>query len=63
MEYVNGEMTIGSTRGNGFEGENVTNNLKTIKSIPLILNESVPLIEVRGEVYMPRKSFTELIEK
>lgn len=63
LEYVNGEMTIGSTRGNGFEGENVTNNLKTIKSIPLILNESVPLIEVRGEVYMPRKSFTELIEK
>ena len=49
LEYVNGEMTIGSTRGNGFEGENVTNNLKTIKSIPLILNESVPLIEVRGE--------------
>ncbi|MDE6103742.1 MAG: NAD-dependent DNA ligase LigA, partial [Oscillospiraceae bacterium] len=63
LEYINGEMTIGSTRGNGFEGEDVTNNLKTIKSIPLTLNESISLIEVRGEVYMPRKSFTELIEK
>lgn len=63
LEYINGEMTIGSTRGNGFEGEDVTNNLKTIRSIPLMLNESISLIEVRGEVYMPRKSFSELIEK
>lgn len=63
LEYIDGEMTIGSTRGNGFEGEDVTNNLKTIKSIPLTLNESISLIEVRGEVYMPRKSFSELIEK
>lgn len=63
LEYANGEMTVGSTRGNGFIGEDVTNNLKTIKSIPLTLNEAVPFIEVRGEVYMPRKSFEELIEK
>lgn len=63
LEYENGEMTIGSTRGNGFVGEDVTNNLKTIKSIPLTLSESVPFIEVRGEVYMPRKSFEELVRQ
>ncbi len=63
LEYENGQMTVGSTRGNGFVGENVTNNLKTIKSIPLILSENIPFIEVRGEVYMPRKSFDELIRQ
>lgn len=61
IEYENGEMTIGSTRGDGFVGEDVTGNLKTIKSIPLKLSERVPFIEVRGEVYMPRKSFEELV--
>ena len=63
LEYHDGELTIGSTRGDGFIGEDVTANLKTIKSIPLTLNHNVPMIEVRGEVYMPRKTFFELIEK
>ncbi|MGN0614055.1 MAG: NAD-dependent DNA ligase LigA [Porcipelethomonas sp.] len=63
LEYENGEMTVGSTRGDGFVGEDVTNNLKTIRSIPLRLTENVPFIEVRGEVYMPRKSFAELVAR
>ncbi len=61
LEYSDGELTVGSTRGNGFIGEDVTGNLKTIKSIPLRLSSQLPLIEVRGEVYMPRKSFAELV--
>ena len=60
LEYENGEFTVGSTRGDGFVGEDVTANLKTIRSIPLKLTQQVPFIEVRGEVYMPVKSFEEL---
>ena len=60
LEYENGELTVGSTRGDGFVGEDVTANLKTIRSIPLKLTQQVPFIEVRGEVYMPVKSFEEL---
>lgn len=60
LEYENGVFVRGSTRGDGFVGEDITANLKTIRSIPLKLKEPLPLIEVRGEVYMPRKSFAEL---
>lgn len=63
LEYENGVFVRGSTRGDGFIGEDITNNLKTIHSIPLRLNEEIPFIEVRGEVYMPRKSFAELCEE
>ncbi len=63
LEYVNGEFVRGSTRGDGFIGEDVTANLKTIKSIPLKLKEAVPFLEVRGEVYMPRETFFALVEK
>lgn len=65
LEYTDGIFTRGSTRGDGFVGEDVSGNLKTIKSIPLKLkSENVPdFIEVRGEVYMPRDSFAELSEK
>lgn len=63
LEYVNGELVRGSTRGDGFVGEDVTANLKTIKSIPKKLKENIPMLEVRGEVYMPRKSFAEVIEQ
>ncbi len=63
LEYENGELTVGSTRGDGFVGEDVTANLKTIRSIPLKLAQPVPFIEVRGEVYMPVKSFQELTER
>jgi len=61
LMYENGEFVVGSTRGNGYVGEDVTGNVKTIKSIPHKLSENVPMIEVRGEVYMPRKSFEELV--
>ncbi len=57
LEYHNGAFTLGSTRGSGTTGENVTENMKTIHSIPLTLPETLPLLEVRGEVYMPKKVF------
>lgn len=63
LEYENGEFVRGSTRGDGFVGEDVTNNLRTIKSIPLTLSEKLPFLEVRGEVYMPRDIFFELTEQ
>ena len=56
--YENGTFVRGSTRGNGFIGEDVTHNLKTIRSIPLSLNQDLPgHLEVRGEVYMPLNAF------
>ena len=60
LHYENGVFTQGATRGDGLVGENVTENLKTVGSIPLHLSKSVPLLEVRGEVYMPKKSFEAL---
>ena len=60
LEYIDGEFVRGSTRGDGVVGEDVTQNLKTIKSIPLKLNEKLPYLEVRGEVYMPVSSFVAL---
>lgn len=63
LEYENGVFTRGSTRGNGFVGEDVTANLKTVKSIPLKLNEPVDYLEVRGEVYMPRSVFELLVSE
>lgn len=63
LEYHDGEFVIGSTRGDGFVGENVTQNLKTVRSVPLSLPEDLPLLEVRGEVYMPRGVFEDLVKK
>ncbi len=64
LEYENGIFVRGSTRGDGFIGEDVTLNLKTIHTIPLKLNEPFPAsLEVRGEVYMPHSSFEQLIER
>ncbi len=60
--YENGKMVYGATRGDGLTGEIVTENVKTIKSIPITIDEKQSL-EVRGEVYMPRKSFERLNEK
>ena len=60
LEYRNGIFFRGSTRGDGNVGEDVTENLKTIRNIPLKLNEEIPFLEVRGEVYMPHKSFESL---
>jgi DNA ligase (NAD+) len=62
LEYENGVFVRGSTRGDGSTGEDVTANLKTIRSIPLRLNEAIPLLEVRGEVFMPREVFMSLVE-
>ncbi len=59
LRYENGKLLIGATRGNGVVGENITHNVKTIKSIPLCINNTNS-IEVRGEVFMPKKSFVEL---
>ena len=59
LKYVDGILKVGATRGDGSVGEDVSANIKTIKSIPLELNENVS-ITVRGEVYMPRKSFEKL---
>jgi len=62
IEYVEGKMNYAATRGNGVEGEEVTHNIKTIKSIPLNIDETRTM-EVRGEVYMPKKSFYKLNEE
>ncbi len=61
--YQDGKLTLGSTRGDGFVGEDVTANLKTIRSIPLTLKETLPLVEVRGEVYMSREQFLALVKQ
>ena len=69
--YENGILTKGITRGDGIQGENVTNNVRTIKNIPLditqnCLDKGIPvptLLEVRGEVVMLRKDFEALNEK
>ncbi|MBM4300158.1 MAG: NAD-dependent DNA ligase LigA [Deltaproteobacteria bacterium] len=66
LVYENGRLTTGSTRGDGYRGENVTQNLKTIHSIPLsLLTEVAPapeLLEVRGEAYMDLAEFKQLNE-
>lgn len=62
LEYENGEFVRASTRGNGIVGEDVTENVKTIRSVPMSLTKKIPYIEVRGEVYMPQKSFIALNE-
>ena len=62
LKYENGVFVQGSTRGNGQIGEDITRNLKTIKSIPKKLTRPIN-IEVRGECYMPKKSFAELNEQ
>ena len=57
--YENGVFVRGATRGDGFVGEDVTENLRTVRSIPLKLSEPIPYLNVRGEVYMPRRVFEE----
>lgn len=59
--YQKGKLIRGATRGDGVSGEDITHNVKTIKSIPLVLNRPLD-IEVRGEIYMSKKSFNKLNE-
>ena len=61
--YENGSLVQGLTRGDGRVGEDVTANVKTIHTIPLYIENAPPYMEVRGEVYMPRKSFITLNEE
>ena len=61
LEYRDGLLVRGSTRGDGFVGEDVTENIRTIASVPLRLKEAVPYLEVRGEVYMPVASFEKVV--
>ena len=60
LEYVNGQFIRGATRGDGNVGEDVTENLKTIRSIPMFIENAPPRLIVRGEVFMPKKSFEKL---
>ena len=62
LTYEDGTFTRGATRGDGVIGEDVTQNLRTIKAIPLRIDEAPKLVEVRGEVYLPRSAFAELNE-
>ncbi len=63
LEYKNGIFTRGSTRGDGHTGEDVTQNLKTIHSIPLRLANPIPYLEVRGEVFIGKNDFEKLNEE
>ena len=59
LRYENGEFVRGATRGDGTVGENITENVKTVRSVPLKLKDAIS-IEVRGECFMPKKSFVQL---
>ena len=61
LEYRDGVLVRGSTRGDGFVGEDVTENIRTIRSVPLRLKRDIPFVEVRGEVYMPVASFEKVV--
>ena len=63
LEYENGRFVRGATRGDGVVGEDVTENLKTIHSIPMTLQGAPERLIVRGEVFMPKKSFAALNER
>lgn len=63
LTYENGRLIQGATRGNGRVGEDVTPNIETIDELPKTLEDAPPLIEVRGEVYLPIPAFAELNQK
>ena len=64
LTYVDGLLVTGATRGDGYRGEDITQNLRTIKSIPLsVPKEAPPRFEVRGEVYLPKAGFKKLNEE
>ena len=64
LTYIDGQLVTGATRGDGFRGENITQNLRTIRSIPLSVAKDAPhRFEVRGEVYLPKAGFRKLNEE
>ena len=63
LEYENGVFVRGATRGDGVVGEDVTENLKTIRSIPMTIPDAPSRLIVRGEVFMPKKSFEKLNQR
>jgi DNA ligase (NAD+) len=64
LTYADGLLATGATRGDGYRGEDITQNLKTIRSIPLsVPREAPPRFEVRGEVYLPKAGFKKLNEE
>jgi DNA ligase (NAD+) len=64
LTYVDGLLVTGATRGDGYRGEDITQNLRTIRSIPLsVPREAPPRFEVRGEVYLPKAGFKKLNEE
>ena len=63
LEYVDGKFLRGATRGDGSVGEDVTENLRTIRSIPMTIENAPARLIVRGEVFMPKKSFHKLNER
>lgn len=60
LEYVNGEFVRGSTRGDGNIGEDVTENIKTIRTVPMSLKDKIHFLEVRGEVFLSRDNFNKI---
>lgn len=63
LEYENGVLVRASTRGDGAVGEDVTANIRTIRSVPLVIENAPSLLEIRGEVYMPKSVFARLVEE
>jgi len=62
LVYENGSLVLGATRGDGFTGEDVTQNIRTVQSIPLKLRENHPKVEIRGEVIFPLEAFKQMNE-
>ncbi len=63
LEYRDGVLVRGSTRGDGDIGEDITANLRTVRAVPLHLKEELPFLEVRGEVYLPRETFEQIVKE
>lgn len=64
LTYQSGRFTVGATRGDGMQGEDITQNLRTVRSVPLVLHDPAPeKIEVRGEAFLPKRAFQRVNEE